>query len=110
MAKEKEEESGSTCVALEVVKSAGQQADPEIDQAGAARLVQKAAQKYLLDNLDAIMKCVVEGAKAGRESCLKMLFDWAFRVPADGSLAELPPSFAAELWERSKKLLAEAVE
>ena len=87
---------------------AGKRADPEIDQAGAARLVQKAAQKYLLDNLDAIMKCVVEGAKAGRESCIKLLFDWAFKVPADGNLAELPPSFAAELWQMSREVLAEA--
>ena len=107
---EKEAQSGSKDAEVASEASAGKQPGPEIDQEGAARLVQKSAQMWLLDNLDAIMKRVADGAKAGDSGCLKMLFEWVFKLPAAGNLAELPPSFAAELWEISKKLLAETEE
>jgi hypothetical protein len=108
MANEKEEESGSARVALEVVKSAGQQADPEIGQAEMARCVQKSAWKYLAPNVDPIMQKVAEKAKAGHEPSVKMLLDLALKLTAYSGLAELPPSFAAELWEISETLLADA--
>ena len=88
-------------------EGAGNQPDPEIDQVEAGRRVQKAAQKALLPNLDPIMLGVAEKAKSGHEPSIKMLIDLTLKPPADGGLAELPPSFAAELQEISERLLAE---
>lgn len=108
MADEGKADSGSTSAEVAIVVNAGR-LGPEIDQAGAALVVQKSAQWWLLNNVEAIMKCVVDGAKAGDEKCIKLLFEWTFKVPTASSLAELPPSFAAELWQMCKEVLAEAV-
>jgi hypothetical protein len=108
MADERKEDSGSKDAEVASKAIVGEVLGPEIGQAEAAQLVQKAAQRWLLKNLDLIMDCIGKAATAGDEKSLKMLFDWAFRLPAAGSGGEIPPSFAAELWKISKELLAEA--
>jgi hypothetical protein len=111
MAKGKAEVNGSKDAELASGASTGKQADPEIDQAGAAQCLQKAAQTWLLNKVDKIIRCQAANIKKGHLSSAQALVDWALKLPADVNLAEKQaPSFAAELWEISKTLLADAGE
>jgi hypothetical protein len=107
MAEVEVEDVGSKVAEAASGASAGMGPDPEIDQVGVALILQKAALKYVVKNADKIMERAAQDAVSGRDSAAKLLFDWAFKVLANGTFADLPQSFAAELWEISKTLLAE---
>jgi hypothetical protein len=101
-----EEEKESRGVEGAAAQSSEESAGQEIDRAEGERKLHEAALKWLVKHADAIMKAAAERAMTGDDKALKMLIDWAFRVPAAESGA-VPASFALELWEISKQLLAE---
>jgi len=108
MSKDEEANSGSKSAGAAGEAIVGEVLGPEIGQAEAGQRIQKAAQEKLLFNLDAILNALVEKAKTGDLRSVKVLLDCVFKLPALGSGIEIPPSFAEELWEISKTLLADA--
>jgi hypothetical protein len=105
----KVEDNGSKDVDVAREVGAGKQLDPEIDQAEVGRRLQNAFLKKVADNPKTLADCLLANVEKGHLPSAQMLLDIAFKPRAYGTSAEkLPPSFAAELWQMSREVLAEA--